>query len=274
MNIIFPFGVDAIAAFHDVLDHIRHGADRVAQLIQRVIQHPADLRLRILRLAEKIRQTQRVEVFSVACCGARGVALRGPACKLIHGLSQRLRHFYAEDRLIERLPGFPIRTQRKARDHCRVCTQEAAVRFCVILPACDAERVRQVPRRVPRKVLSALVAQRAQGEGQKLRRGDGLTAAEARLAHACGQAVCIRIAHIRLCPVCDVDEGRVPVARKRLILFSQQAHEHRDRLCPRGRAVQIKYRLSGSVRAGSLEKSQLVQRLRRLLRLRLCRKDR
>ena len=106
MNIILPFGLNAVAAFYDVLDHIRHGVDRVAQLIERVVQHLADLCLRILRLSEKIWQMQRVEVFPVARLGARGVALRRSACETVDGVRQRLRHAFAEDSLIECLTGF------------------------------------------------------------------------------------------------------------------------------------------------------------------------
>ena len=109
MNIILQFGLNAVAAFHDVLDHIRHGVDRVAQLIERVVQHLADLCLRILRLAEKIRQMQRVEVCSIARLGARGVALRRSARKAVDGVRQRLRQFCAENRLIECLTGFSDR---------------------------------------------------------------------------------------------------------------------------------------------------------------------
>ena len=127
MNIILPFGLNAVAAFHDVLDHIRHGVDRVAQLIERVVQHLADLCLRILGLSEKIRQMQRVEVFPVARCGARGVALRRSARKAVDGVRQRPRHAFAEDGLIECLSSFFIRTQRKARDQCSVRAQEASV---------------------------------------------------------------------------------------------------------------------------------------------------
>ena len=58
MDVVFPDGVFAIICFDKVLDHVGDGVDRILELVERVALHGADLLLRILRLAEKIRQIQ------------------------------------------------------------------------------------------------------------------------------------------------------------------------------------------------------------------------
>ena len=156
-------------------------------------------------------------------------------------------------------------------DHRRVAAQKAR-RLCAVLPIGQTDAVRKLPGGVPQEIFSALIAERAQHKRQILHRSDGLVSAEARFAHAVCEFVFVGVAHVGLCPVGNVSKRDVPFAAFGLCFLAEQADEHRHGFRSRRRTVQIEFWAAIRVLPGALEKAQLVERLRSILRLRISSK--
>ncbi len=140
----------SIICLDKVLDHVGDGVDRILELVERVALHGADLLLRILRLAEKIRQIQFIEVGSIA---ARGLEVSRRAVSPARGgelRAQVVRQALAEDVFIERFAVFCMRpSARRPRRAPRRRAGRTCL-FCVVFAVRDAEAVGQRPRRSSR----------------------------------------------------------------------------------------------------------------------------
>ena len=156
-------------------------------------------------------------------------------------------------------------------DHRRVAAQKAR-RLCAVLPIGQTDAVRKLPGGVPQEIFSALIAERAQHKRQILHRSDGLVSAEARFAHAVCEFAFVGVAHVGLCPVGNVSKRDVPFAAFGLCFLAEQADEHRHGFRSRRRTVQIEFWAAIRVLSCALEKAQLVERLRSILRLRISSK--
>ena len=260
MDVVFPDWVFAIICLDKVLDHVRDGVDRILELVERVALHGADLLLRILRLAEKIRQIQFVEVGSIAARGLGGVAAGRLAREGGELRAQVVRQTLAEDVFIECFAVFARGLQRAGRDERRVAALEGLVCFCVVFAVRDAEAVGQRPRCAPVEVLAGHVAHRTEDERQILRGGDGVVRAELVGADAFCQVVFVGEVDVGFCPARHVAERRVGRVFQRFFADAEQTDEERHALGTFRRAVKAEIGRAVGICAGALEEAKVIER--------------